>query len=171
MIEAAGWSACWGKADAVANALPPPLTKLGRAGHGAIARAAIKNCLSQLYDRASPARRRGHADAGIVEPCLGGLDVVPTETRRLVLGSDHNGGMSRHSDLMSARARLRWLGEVRQISAIGTKRRSIFSGAWSAFWGKADAIAQAHDLGRGPELTAKPCALQMHRGGHSCAHG
>src|SRR5262249_43234651 len=47
-------------------------------------------------------------------------DVVPTETRRLVLGSDHNGGMSRHSDLMIARARLRWLGEVRQMSAIGT---------------------------------------------------
>ena len=66
-------------------------------------------------------RRRGHADAGIGEPCLGGLDVVPTETRRLVLGSDHNGGMSRHSDLMIARARQRWLGEVRQMSAIGTR--------------------------------------------------
>src|SRR5215472_14611171 len=51
-------------------------------------------------DRASPARRRGHADAGIGEACLGGLDVVPTETRRLVLGSDHNGGVSRHSVLM-----------------------------------------------------------------------
>src|SRR6201993_2127499 len=37
-------------------------------------------------------------DAGIGEPCLGGLDVDPAETRRLVLGSDHNGGMSRHSD-------------------------------------------------------------------------
>src|SRR5215831_8086250 len=74
----------------------------------------------ECIDRASPARRRGHADAGIGEPCLGGRDVVPTETRRLVLGSDHNGGMSRHSDLMIARARLRWLGEVRQMSAIGT---------------------------------------------------
>src|SRR5215469_8539900 len=71
----------------------------------------------ECIDRASPARRRGHADAGIGEPCLGGLDVVPTETRRLVLGSDHNGGMSRHSDLMIARARLQWLGEVRQMSA------------------------------------------------------
>jgi hypothetical protein len=47
---------------------------------------------------------------------------VPTETRGLVLGSDHNGGMSRHSDLMIARARLRWLGEVRQMSAIGVRR-------------------------------------------------
>src|SRR5215469_16850868 len=37
-------------------------------------------------------RRRRDADAGIGKPCLGGLDVVPTETRRLVLGSDHNGG-------------------------------------------------------------------------------
>src|SRR5215813_13515016 len=57
------------------------------------------------------------------EPCLGGFDVIPTETRRLVLGSDHNEGMSRHSDLMIARALLRWLGEVRQMSAIGTHRR------------------------------------------------
>jgi hypothetical protein len=31
--------------------------------------------------------------------------------------------MSRHSDLMIARTRLRWLGEVRQMSAIGTDRR------------------------------------------------
>src|SRR5215469_2987493 len=71
----------------------------------------------ECIDRASPARLRGHADARIGEPCLAGLDVVPTETRRLVLGSDHNGGMSRHSDLMIARARLQWLGEVRQMSA------------------------------------------------------
>src|SRR5215468_10426929 len=63
------------------------------------------------------ARRRGHADAAIGQPCLGGLDIVRTETWRLVLGSDRNGGMSRHSDLMIARARLRWLGEVRQMSA------------------------------------------------------
>jgi hypothetical protein len=59
---------------------------------------------------------------GLGEPCLGGLDVVSTETRRLVLASDHNGGVSRHLDLMIARARLPRLGEVRQMSAIGTHR-------------------------------------------------
>src|SRR5262250_2831601 len=92
----------------------------------------------ECIDRASPVRRRGHADAGIGEPCLGGLDVVPTETRRLVLGSDHNGGMSRHSDLMIARARLRWLGEVRQMSAIGTQVSIHDAAYWSPAGGKAD---------------------------------
>src|SRR5215469_944678 len=89
----------------------------------------------ECIDRASPARRRGHADAGIGKPCLGGLGVVPTETRRLVLGSDHNGGVSRHSDLMIARARLRWLGEVRQMSAIGTFRPSAETAGWAEIRG------------------------------------
>src|SRR5215471_7867762 len=89
----------------------------------------------ECIDRASPARRRGHADAGIGEPCPGGLDVVPTETRRLVLGSDHNEGMSRHSDLMIARARLRWLGEVRQMSAMALTGCSGLSAKISAVGG------------------------------------
>lgn len=55
---------------------------------------AVRFLRRECIDRASPARRRGHADAGIGGPCLGGLDVVPTETRRLVLGSNHNGGMA-----------------------------------------------------------------------------
>src|SRR6516165_8879977 len=41
-------------------------------------------------------RRRRDAEvtpmSGLASLALGGLDVVPTETRRLVLGSDHNGG-------------------------------------------------------------------------------
>jgi len=36
--------------------------------------------------------------------------------------------MSRHSDLMIARARLRWLGEVRQMSAIGTEEMIHWTG-------------------------------------------
>src|SRR5215468_7142734 len=55
---------------------------------------------------------------------------------RLVLGSHHNGGMSHHSDLMIARARLRWLGEVRQMSAIGTDRRCWPSMSMSAVEGR-----------------------------------
>src|SRR5262249_51186973 len=78
-------------------------------------------------------------DAGIGEPCLGGLNVVPTETPRLVLGSKHNEGMSRHSDLMIARARLRWLGEVRQMPAIGTPPTDRSPSGVSDHWFSVDA--------------------------------
>jgi hypothetical protein len=40
--------------------------------------------------------------------------------------------MSRHSDLMIARARLRWLGEVCQMSAIGTQEAYNRAGGRSA---------------------------------------
>ena len=98
----------------------------------------IRGSCGGNVSRASPARRRGHGGAGMGESCLGGLDVVPTETRRLVLISDHNGGVSRHSDLMIARAPLRRLGKVRQMSAIGTKRSVSRAGRGSAYWGSAE---------------------------------
>src|SRR6516225_2383025 len=62
---------------------------------------------------------------GIRGSCVGNVSIERRrrETRRLVLGSVHNGGMSRHPDLMIARTRLRWLGEDRQMSAIGSAPR------------------------------------------------
>jgi hypothetical protein len=50
--------------------------------------------------------------------------------------------MSRHSDLMIARARLRWLGEVRQMSAIGTQEAYSRAGRGSAYWGCAEAYVR-----------------------------
>ena len=102
---------------------------------------------------------------------------VPTETRGLVLGSDHNGGMSRHSDLMIARARLRWLGEVRQMSAIGTSRpidlvlrlfakdpkADVYGGLTAAFRLQKGQRRLVEGKGSTASLTANRRGLPLHR--------
>src|SRR6516225_10903966 len=95
---------------------------------------------------------------GLASLALAASMSSPLRPRRLVLGSDHNGGMSRHSDLMIARARLRWLGEVRQMSAIGTPRATSGGKRTTAFYSTGD--GRDH----GDELLQRAMGLNRSRG-------